>query len=199
MLPTLQVGDFILVNKYAYGIRLPIVNEKVAEVGNPARGDVMVFRYPRDPSLDYIKRVVGLPGDTVTYRDKQLRINGLPVALKETGTYSYVGSGLNYTTASTYDERLGNHEHTLLIQPESQPVMVGQVDQDFPHRENCTYNERGFTCKVPEGFYFMLGDNRDASNDSRYWGFVPDRNIVGKAFLIWWNFDELGRIGNSIP
>jgi signal peptidase I len=199
MLPTLQVGDFILVNKYAYGIRLPIVNRKIVELGNPERGDVMVFRYPRDPSLDYIKRVVGLPGDTVTYHDKVLIINGQRVDPKETGSYSYVGSGLNYITAATYDERLGSHNHTLLIQPETPPVFVNQVDDDFPHRENCSYNERGFTCKIPKGHYFMLGDNRDASNDSRYWGFVPDRNIVGKAFLIWWNFDELGRIGDSIP
>jgi signal peptidase I len=198
MLPTLLVGDFILVNKYTYGIRLPIINKKIVEIGSPQRGDVMVFRYPRDPSLDYIKRVVGLPGDTVTYQDKRIFINGRPLEMRETGSYSYTAAGLNYVTAATFAEKLGDHEHVLLIQPELPAVFVNQVDADFPYRENCSYNERGFSCKVPDGYYFVLGDNRDASNDSRYWGFVPDRNIVGRAFMIWWNLDELGRIGQRI-
>lgn len=198
MLPTLLVGDFILVNKYTYGIRLPIINQKIIEVNQPRNGDVMVFRFPKDPSLDYIKRVVGVPGDTVAYRNKQLIINGRPVAMERNGVYNYVASGLNYVSAEQYEETLGAHKHKTIIQPEMPPVFVNQVDSQFPYRENCEYNDEGFTCKVPAGHYFMMGDNRDSSNDSRYWGFVPDRNIVGRAFMIWWNFDDLKRIGRFI-
>ncbi len=198
MLPTLEIGDFILVNKFEYGIRLPILNKKVIALGDPQRGDVMVFRFPKDPSLDYIKRVVGLPGDTLEYRDKALYINGQAVPSQPAGTYNYVANGLNYIAGETRTERLGEHEHLAMVQADMPPVIMYQVDGDFPHRENCTYNEQGFVCKVPQGHYFMLGDNRDASNDSRYWGFVPDENIVGRAFMIWWNFGEFGRIGQSI-
>ncbi len=199
MMPTLLVGDFILVNKFTYGIRLPVINTKVVELNNPERGDVMVFRYPGDPSLDYIKRVIGVPGDVVEYRDKKLTINGKPVPAANTGTYSYVGNGLNYITAMVYKERLNGTDHTMMTEPDKPPVYPTQV-VDFPYRENCSYNAEGegFVCKVPEGQYFMMGDNRDASNDSRYWGFVPDRNIVGRAFFIWMNFDDLGRIGTTI-
>lgn len=198
MLPTLEIGDFILVNKFDYGIRLPILNVKVFEVGEPKRGDVMVFRYPKDPALDYIKRVIGLPGDTVEYIDKRLIINGQPVAMEPAGSYEYVAGGLNFVRAQTYWERIDGHRHTAMVIPDLPPVILYQVEGAFPHRDNCTYNERGFRCRVPEGHYFMLGDNRDASNDSRYWGFVPDRNIVGRAFLIWMNFGDLSRIGRSI-
>ncbi len=198
MLPTLEIGDFILVNKYEYGIRLPIVNQKVIEVGSPQRGDVMVFRYPKDPALDYIKRVAGLPGDVVEYRDKRLFVNGEAVPMEAVGEYQYVASGLNYISAQVYRERLDGRQHTAMIQRDAPPVILHQVEEDFPYRDNCTYNEQGFRCRVPEAHYFMLGDNRDASNDSRYWGFVPDRNIVGRAFMIWWNFDDLGRIGRFI-
>jgi len=199
MMPTLLIGDFILVNKYTYGIRLPVINKKIAQVNNPERGDVMVFRYPADPSLDYIKRVIGVPGDMVEYRDKKLTINGKPVPAASSGTYSYVGNGLNYITATVYDERLNGVGHTMMTESDKPSVYPSQV-VDFPNRENCSYNAEGegFACKVPEGQYFMMGDNRDASNDSRYWGFVPDRNIVGKAFFIWMNFDDLGRIGTVI-
>ncbi len=158
----------------------------------------MVFRYPEDPSLDYIKRVVGLPGDTVVYQDKQLIINDQPVPQQRAGQYEYVAGGLNFVNAHTYTEQLGKHKHIAMVVPDLPPVFGYQVKGDFPYRENCTYNERGFRCKVPEGHYFMLGDNRDASNDSRYWGFVPDRNIVGRAFLIWMNFSDLSRIGRTI-
>jgi signal peptidase I len=199
MMPTLEIGDFILVNKYTYGIRLPVINKKVIALNNPERGDVMVFRYPADPGLDYIKRVVGVPGDVVEYRDKQLVINGKPVETAQSGTYSYVGNGLNYITAKVYQEHLNGVGHTMMTEPGKPAVFPSQV-ADFPHREDCSYNSdgEGFVCKVPAGQYFMMGDNRDASNDSRYWGFVPDRNIVGKAFFIWMNFDELGRIGTTI-
>ena len=199
MMPTLLIGDFILVNKYTYGIRLPVINKKIVQLNNPERGDVMVFRYPADPSLDYIKRVIGVPGDVVEYRNKQLSVNGQPVRATSTGTYSYVGNGLNYITAMVYDEHLNGTGHTMMTEPGKPAVYPPQV-MDFPYRENCSYNAdgEGFVCKVPEGQYFMMGDNRDASNDSRYWGFVPDRNIVGKAFFIWMNFDDFGRIGTTI-
>jgi signal peptidase I len=199
MMPTLLVGDFILVNKYTYGIRLPVINQKIVELNNPERGDVMVFRYPADPSLDYIKRVIGVPGDVVEYRDKKLSVNGQPVPTTQTGTYSYVGNGLNYVTAMVYDERLNGAGHAMMTEPGKPSVFPPQV-VDFPYRENCSYNAdgEGFVCKVPQGQYFMMGDNRDASNDSRYWGFVPDENIVGKAFFIWMNFDDFGRIGTPI-
>ena len=200
MLPTLLIGDFILVNKFTYGIRLPVLNKKIVPLNDPKRGDVMVFRYPQDPSLDYIKRVIGVPGDTVEYRDKQLIINGQAVPQRPVGTYSYTGSGLNFVTAQIRNERLGSGEHTAMVQPESPSVMPGQVLDNFPHRQNCSYDPQGsgFVCKVPAGYYFMMGDNRDASNDSRYWGFVPDANIVGKAFFVWMNFDDFGRIGTTI-
>ena len=197
MLPTLLVGDFILVNKYTYGIRLPVINVKVVDVNEPRRGEVMVFRYPVNPSLDYIKRVVGLPGDEVVYRSKRLTINGKEIPTQRAGEYNYVEGGLNFVSTQRYDEKLGEHEHAILIQPDVPTVQPSGVGS-FPYRENCAYNEEGFTCKVPPGHYFMMGDNRDSSSDSRYWGFVPEQNIVGKAFLIWWNFDELKRIGTGI-
>ncbi len=197
MIPTLLVGDFILVNKFTYGIRLPVVNLKVIEMNQPQRGEVMVFRYPENPSLDYIKRVVGLPGDVVTYRDKQLTINGQPVATEAQSDFEYTESGLNVVLAKRFREVLDEHDHAILVNPGSPSVQPASVRQ-FPQRENCEYSDSGFTCKVPPGHYFLMGDNRDSSSDSRYWGFVPEANIVGKAFMIWWNFSDFGRIGTRI-
>jgi len=190
MLPTLLVGDFILVNKFTYGIRLPVLNKKVIAISSPEKGDVMVFRYPTDPSLDYIKRVIGTPGDVVEYRDKHLIINGLPIVMQAKGQFEYTGQGLNFIRGDTWREQLGKHTHTAMTIAAEPPIRVYEVSGNFPHRDNCSYHESGFKCTVPTGHYFMLGDNRDASNDSRYWGFVPEENIVGRAFYIWWNFDD---------
>ncbi|ENO80044.1 signal peptidase I [Thauera sp. 27] len=190
MIPTLLVGDFILVNKWTYGIRLPVINQKVIDINAPERGDVMVFRYPADPSLDYIKRVVGLPGDRVEYVNKRLSINGQPVPIEEVGAYLHPDR-LYYSPQFT--ERLGAVEHSVLIERDA-PAFIPQV-MNFPGRENCTYTSAGVSCTVPQGHYFVLGDNRDASSDSRVWGFVPEQNIVGKAFFIWFNFNDMKRIG----
>ena len=191
MIPTLQIGDFILVNKYTYGIRLPVLNKKVIEIGKPQRGDVMVFRYPENPSLDYIKRVVGLPGDRIVYQNKRLTINGQEVPAVKIG--DYLNSERLYYTPR-FKETLGTVEHEILNEPEA-PTFISQAS-DFPFRDKCHYNTSGVSCEVPPGHYFMMGDNRDNSQDSRYWGFVPDENIVGKAFFIWFNFGDLKRIGS---
>ena len=190
MIPTLLVGDLILVNKFAYGIRLPVVNAKIVDVGAPQRGDVMVFRYPRDPSMDYIKRVVGLPGDRVSYQDRRLAINGKDVALAPAGEY-YDSERLSYTPQFT--ESLGTLPHRILTEPDK-PSFISGVD-GFPFRDRCEYGRTGVTCTVPPGHYFVMGDNRENSLDSRYWGFVPEQNIVGKAFFIWMNFSDIERIG----
>ena len=192
MIPTLLVGDLILVNKFHYGVRLPVVNKKIVANNDPKRGDVMVFRYPRDTSIDYIKRVVGLPGDEVSYRAQKLYLNGKPVPTEALPDY-YDEDSLRY--APQFKELLGDVPHRILVNPQLQPFYGGDDQRSFPFRENCSYNPEGFTCKVPPGHYFMMGDNRDNSQDSRFWGFVPDENIVGKAFFVWMNFGDLTRIG----
>lgn len=197
MIPTLQVGDFILVNKFTYGVRLPIVGKTIVPLNTPQHGDVMVFHYPEDPALDYIKRVVGVPGDIVEYRNKHLWINGVEQLHQAAGDYNYVESGLNFVHTEKRVETLGEHKHALLVNPEKPTLYLDSV-ADFPGRENCAYDNELVRCKVPEGNYFMMGDNRDNSRDSRYWGFVPDRQIVGKAFFIWMNFSDLKRIGLSV-
>jgi len=191
MIPTLLVGDLILVNKFHYGVRLPVINTKITAGTPPQRGDVMVFRYPPKPSLDYIKRVVGIPGDEVAYLNKRLTINGKAietVALPE----FFDEDVMRYF--KQYEESLGDKKHRLL-NDDDRPAFVPGAD-DFVFKKNCHYSVEGVVCKVPEGHYFMMGDNRDNSLDSRYWGFVPDKNIVGKAFFVWMNFSSFKRIGS---
>ncbi len=190
MIPTLLVGDLILVNKFHYGVRLPVINTKISEGTAPQRGDVMVFRYPPKPSLDYIKRVVGVPGDEVAYLNKRLTINGKAVTTVALPDF-FDEDVMRYF--KQYQETLGEKKHGIL-NDDDRPAFVPGAD-DFVFKKNCNYTVEGVVCKVPAGHYFMMGDNRDNSLDSRYWGFVPDKNIVGKAFFVWMNFGSLKRIG----
>ena len=190
MIPTLLIGDLILVNKFTYGIRLPVVNTKITEGNAPQRGDVMVFRYPPQPSVDYIKRVVGVPGDEVAYLNKRLTINGKEVPTTAQPDF-FDESTMRYF--KQFEEVLGEKPHRVLNNPDAPAFVQGAAN--FPYRDNCRYSVEGVVCKVPQGHYFMMGDNRDNSLDSRYWGFVPDQNIVGKAFFVWMNFGNLRRIG----
>ena len=191
MIPTLLVGDLILVNKFEYGLRLPVLNTKITEGSAPKRGDVMVFRYPPKPSLDYIKRVVGVPGDEVAYLNKRLTINGKALETKALPDFFDEDSILYF---KQFEEDMGTVKHRLL-NDDKRPAFVPGADE-FQFKQNCRYSVEGVVCKVPEGHYFMMGDNRDNSLDSRYWGFVPDKNIVGKAFFVWMNFGNLKRIGS---
>ena len=171
MMPTLLDGDFIFVNKYAYGLRLPVLNSKIVEIGEPQRGDVIVFRLPSEPSTNYIKRLVGLPGDHIAVRDDVLYVNGQKVDVQINGLYQGVGqSAARNPNAPLGTEQLGEVTHQVLYQ-NRQPPDYDQV--------------------VPEGHYFFMGDNRDNSQDSRFdeVGFVPERNLVGKAVRIWLNWD----------
>jgi len=178
MLPSLYIGDFILVNKFAYGVRIPVLNKKVIDIAEPERGDVVVFRYPRDPSLDYIKRVVGLPGDHISYYNKVLYVNDKEITRDFTGPYK----GPGQTNSRQYTEDLTGVSHDILIMPARPNNLQGEWI-------------------VPDNTYFCMGDNRDNSNDSRVWGTVPEANLVGKAFMIWMHFSDewhFDRIGNTI-
>lgn len=181
MMPTLLIGDFILVNKFTYGIRLPVLHTKVIEMNEPKRGDIVVFRFPKDPSVDYIKRVIGVPGDKVAYYQKKLYINDQPITQVSLGQYKGVKEEDSSDAIEHLLETLSPPaEHSILIDPTQSSV------------------EGVYT--VPAGHYFVMGDNRDNSNDSRYWGTVPEANLVGKAFFIWmsWNLQEGGIVFNRI-
>ena len=192
MIPTLMINDLILVNKFHYGVRLPVSNLKIFDNHSPERGDVMVFRYPPKPSLDYIKRVVGLPGDEVAYLNKKITVNGKPLDTAALPEF-FDEDALRYTKQFQEVAADGQRKYRILNE-DDRPSFV-QATEDFPFRENCRYSSEGVVCKVPPGHYFMMGDNRDNSMDSRYWGFVPEKNIVGKAFFVWMNFGNLKRIG----
>jgi signal peptidase I len=201
MIPTLHVGDLILVNKFHYGIRLPVINYQVTQ-GTPVnRGDVMVFRFPPKPSLDYIKRVVGVPGDKIAYLNKVLTINGQPVSKANIPEF-FDANNMRYSKQFEEDLPIGSSPSEMstlrkhrLLNDDNTPNFVSGIE-DFPFKENCTYSVEGLECTVPAGHYFMMGDNRDNSLDSRYWGFVPDQNIVGKAFFVWMNFSNPSRVGS---
>jgi len=195
MMPTLWVGDFILVNKFSYGLRLPVLNTEIIDTGKPETGDVAVFRYPVDPSINFIKRVIGMPGDHVVYKDKVLYINNKQISQQMIAPYVGQGSGVKMNGALHKKEDLVGIEHDILIvpgQPEHKrmyyPAFVQQTNIDFI---------------VPKDHYFVMGDNRDQSHDSRFWGLVPVENLVGKAFMIWFNWDTghgffWDRMGDSI-
>ena len=191
MVPTLRIGDLILVNKFVYGVRLPVLNTKIIEGQTPQRGDVLVFRYPPQPTMDYIKRVVGVPGDEVAYLNKKLTINGKPLQTTAAADF-FDDDVMRYF--KQFEEQLGAKSHRMINNPDVPAYVQGATK--FPYRDNCRYSIEGVVCTVPEGHYFMMGDNRDNSLDSRYWGFVPDANIVGKAFFVWMNFGNLKRIGS---
>jgi signal peptidase I len=186
MIPTLLVGDFIVVNKYSYGLKLPVLNKKFLSLGEPERGDVVVFKYPVDPSVNFIKRLIGLPGDTITYRNKELFVNGELVSMQKNGRYTSdeVKCSTPRADAMSYRESIGQVDHDILL-----------------HKKSGSRNGQWV---VPKGRYFVMGDNRDRSNDSREWGFVPEENMMGRAVGIWLNFDykkgcgDLSRIGNGI-
>jgi len=181
MIPSLLIGDFILVSKFSYGLRLPVVHTKILETGKPIRGDVAVFRYPNNPRQDYIKRVVGLPGDTIAYRKKVLYVNGEEVVISGGKPYKREGSGDIYPGVIHHQEQLGDVSHDILVSGSP-----GSIDRVW---------------EVPEGHYFMVGDNRDNSLDSRSWGFVPEENLVGRAKFVWMHWsDEIlwSRMGTRI-
>jgi signal peptidase I len=197
MMPTLLAGDYILVNKFTYGLRVPILNNTIVKVNEPKRGDVFVFHFPPDPTIDYIKRVVGLPGDQIKYEDKHLTINGKPLDEAFEADYNYINTSKDEfgreqkvsLTAAKMVEQLGDVNHNILIHPFENVYEPGAPGFKLA---------QGETVIVPEGHYFAMGDNRDNSADSRVWGFVPEHNLVGRAFFIWLNFDEFGRIGTRI-
>ncbi len=227
MMPTLLTGDFILVNKFSYGLRWPVLNTKFLDIGSPQHGDVVVFRYPKDPSIPYIKRVIGLPGDKIEYNHvhKTLYINGELIGKDLEGAYQGVGQGSPMTGFDLYEETLPEDvKHHILLRPgtgvspnvatpsgaaicfwsnEQQKMSYIHSRAELREQGNPNLNVLKID-KIPEGHYLVFGDNRDKSSDSRFWGLVPEENLVGKAFLIWMNWDwsnggvNFPRLGSAI-
>lgn len=171
MMPTLLIGDFILVNKFTYGVRLPVLNTKIIEKGSPERGDIVVFRFPKDPTVDYIKRVIGLPGDRIGYYNKQVFVNNQPVKQTPLGRYEGGSQAADMAGEALLSEDLGSVTHDILVRRDDPSAREGEF-------------------VVPAGHFFVMGDNRDNSNDSRFWGAVPEANLVGRAFFIWMSWDS---------
>lgn len=212
MVPTLETGDFILVNKFDYGVRLPIINEKVFDVGEPKRGEVIVFRYPIKPSVSYIKRVVGLPGDRIDFRSGTLFINGHKIVSVNT-SFNREKDTLSSFTTSYRLETLGEHQHLVRYLKDRNPLIeqfnYAQSQNEpslipFVAKDNITFvqsNGTDWSVTVPKGHYFAMGDNRDESSDGRFWGFIPEENLTGRAFYIWmhkepgWNIPTFNRNG----
>jgi signal peptidase I len=215
MRPGLVTGDFILVNKFSYGIRLPVLDQKVLSVGAPARGDVVVFKAPHEPEKDFIKRVVGVPGDVVTYnKQKGITLNGATLKQVDNSSYSWVEGAGDYRTAVEKLETSGDKTYRIAQIPQSPAYSPSGLRKTMPTLEyekarngkpeeaqrvpyfstpvkTCVDSEQGLVCTVPEGHYLVLGDNRDNSDDGRYWGFVPDANLRGRAFFIWFNWEDI--------
>jgi signal peptidase I len=194
MVPTLESGDFILVNKFIYGLRLPILNTRFLPVSRPQRGDVAVFNFPPEPRISYIKRVIGLPGDTVEYRDKRLTVNGKAVMTSPSGYLERIGEGGAHLAGELWKETLDEHHYTVMKEPGMPPIMMEMVNSALSG--HCSFAADYFICKIPPDNYFVMGDHRDASNDSRYWGFVPESHLIGKAIYLWRNDRNPERAGH---
>ncbi|OUW02334.1 MAG: signal peptidase I [Betaproteobacteria bacterium TMED156] len=190
MIPTLRIGDLILVNKFEYGVRLPILHTEVLKIDRPKRGDIAVFRYPKDNSLDYIKRVIGLPGDEIIYKDKKIIVNGVLVDKQKVSDYLDPSTS---RVSMQFTETLGQRNFKILNSDITPGIFLFE---SFIPKGSCKKVDNGLSCKIPLGHYFVMGDNRDNSSDSRFWGFVPEKNLVGRAFLVWFNLDDIisGRI-----
>ncbi|MBP5789094.1 MAG: signal peptidase I [Neisseriaceae bacterium] len=196
MRPGLVPGDFVLVKKFSYGVRTPIINNVLIPTGKIEQGDVVVFNYPPNPDINYIKRIVAVGGDTVEYRNKILKINGKIANDTAIGSNSFPQDGTPFPIpVEQFKETLNGKDFDIFQIVEAPTYSPSGVEHNDPA---CQYDETGFICQVPQGKYFAMGDNRDNSADSRYWGFVDDKYIVGKAWIIWFNWGELKRIGTSI-
>jgi signal peptidase I len=193
MVPTLLVSDYIAVEKFSYGLKIPIVGHEFISFSSPKLGDVVVFKHPLTPDVDFIKRIVGTPGDTVSYLDKKLVINGEVVPVTMPGPYK---NQLKDYISEIHTEQINGKKFQSLIDPDAPSSVFNP--SDFKDKQNCQYLPNGFICKVPDHSYFMMGDNRDNSQDSRFWGFVPEENIKGKAVYIWVNPSDTSRIGSIV-